>query len=252
MNSGSARNIAKSILPERYHWPVRRWTSRLAHHGSRRYCPCCGSHVRGFGRYGERPRSDALCPVCGALERHRLAVMYLRSRRELLQGSERVLHIAPEAPIARVLKDGCAESYVALDIEAADVNVHGDLTCLPFETGTFDCLFCSHVLEHIPDDRSAMAELHRVLRPGGWAMLQVPIRGERTVEDPTIRDPIRRAELFGQPDHVRVYGRDFGSRLAEAAFDVSVERPQEDFDSETVVKYGLNSPERIYFCRRTC
>lgn len=191
-----------------------------------------------------------MCPVCGSLERHRLAVMYLRRRRDLLRNLDRVLHIAPERPVARVLQDECSEAYVTADLDADGVMVQADLTRIPFDSESFDCLFCSHVLEHVPDDRRAMKELHRVLRPGGWALLQVPIRDGATFEDPTVEDPERRAELFGQPDHVRVYGHDFKDRLEAARFSVSVERPQESFDRDVLVRCGLRTPERIFVCRR--
>lgn len=245
------RRIVKTMVPSRYHRPLRTWAARMVHAGTRRYCPCCGSHVRRFGPYGERPRPNARCPVCGALERHRLATLFLDRRRDLLaEGVERVLHVAPEPPVARVLRDWAAVSYVSLDLYDESVAVRADLTRMPFRSRAFDAIYCSHVLEHVPEDRRALAEMYRVLRPGGWALIQVPIRGDVTFEDPAVTDPERRRALFGQPDHVRVYGRDFTGRLAGACFDVSVEHPQRGFDAVTIERCGLATREDLFLCTK--
>lgn len=216
-----------------------------------RYCPCCNSHLRrfgAFGAFGERPRPDALCPVCGALERHRLATVFLRERADLLEGLRRVLHVAPEPPLERLLQHSAREAYVSVDLNPEGVAVQADLTRMPFPSRSFDCVFCSHVLEHVADDERAMAELHRVLRPGGWALIQVPVRSDVTLEDPTITSPDLRRQLFGQPDHVRVYGQDVRDRLMRAQFAVQVERPQRELDSSMVERCGLNATEQIYLC----
>src|SRR5690606_2429421 len=151
MQNGDAREILRATVPRRYRWRLRLWAGRTAFAGTRRYCPCCRSHVRRFGLFGEKPRPEALCPVCGALERHRLATLFLRRRRDLLSRSRRVLHVAPERPIARVLRRSAAESYVSLDISEEDAMVRADLTRMPFASDSFDCVYCSHVLEHVPE-----------------------------------------------------------------------------------------------------
>lgn len=248
--TATANQTIKAIVPPEYRWTLRLWAGRAAHAGRRRYCPCCRSHVRRFGYFGDRPRPDRLCPVCGALERHRVAIMFLRARRGLLSKLRRVLHVAPEPPIARVLRQSAMESYVSIDLSDNGAMVQGDLTRLPFPPESFDCVYCSHVLEHVPDDATALAEVHRVLRPGGWAMVQVPIRGDATFEDPSITDPDVRRQLFGQPDHVRIYGRDFKHRLADAGFAVSVERPQRGLDRELVSRYGVETLEDLYLCTK--
>ncbi len=191
-----------------------------------------------------------MCPVCGALERHRLTTLFLDRHPQLLAGLKRVLHVAPEPPVERIFRKWTQESYVSFDLFADNVLVQGDLTSLPFDSQTFDALYCSHVLEHVPDDHKAMEELHRVLRPDGWAIIQVPITGEDTFEDLSVTDPARRRQLFGQPDHVRVYGRDFSSRLARARFSVRVERPQQDFGPETMTHCGLSTKDDIFFCKK--
>jgi SAM-dependent methyltransferase len=251
VRAANPRRIVKAIVPPRYHVPLQTWAARATHAGTRRYCPCCDSHLRRFGPYGERPRPDAMCPVCGALERHRLATLFLNRRRDALgERVGRVLHIAPEPPVARVLQGWAAVSYVSVDLYAENVTVQADLTRMPFRSRAFDAIYCSHVLEHVADDRRAMEELHRVLRPGGWALIQVPIKRDVTFEDPTITDPESRRRLFGQPDHVRVYGRDFGNRLARARFAVSVERPQCGLDAAAIERYGLKTREDLFLCTR--
>ncbi len=244
------KEIIRRVTPPEARWAVRRWAARAAHYGTRRYCPCCRSHLRAFASYGDRPRPDALCPVCGALERHRLASLFLDGREDLLGGLRRILHVAPEPPVARLLQNFAEEAYVSVDLSPDGVAVQADLTRMPFPSQSFDCVYCSHVLEHVPEDGRAMAELHRVLRPGGWALIQVPVRRERTIEDPAITSPDRRRELFGQPDHVRVYGRDVGDRLRRARFAVQVEQPQHRLDRATVGRCGLSATEQIFLCRK--
>jgi SAM-dependent methyltransferase len=249
IRTNTTKRIVKSIVPPQYRWKLRVWAARAAHAGTRRYCPCCDSHVRGFEAFGERARPEALCPVCGALERHRLVSIFLRNRRDLLLKTKRILHVAPEPPVANVLRHFAQESYVSMDIRQSAM-MRADITGMPFRAQTFDGVCCIHVLEHIPDDQQAIRELHRVLRPGGWAVLQVPIEREVTFEDPTITNPNLRRRLFGQPDHVRVYGRDFKDRLAAARFSVSVERPQRRLDRNAVARCGLKTVEDIFLCRK--
>jgi SAM-dependent methyltransferase len=208
--------------------------------------------LRHFGAYGEKPRPDALCPVCGALERHRLASIFFRLRDDLLNSLDSVLHVAPEPPVARLLRKSASVSYVSVDISTEDTMVKADLTRMPFPSRSFDGIYCSHVLEHVSEDRRAIAELHRVLRPGGWALIQVPITRKNTFEDTLITNPDVRRQLFGQPDHVRVYGHDFRDRLAQARFSVSVERPQRALDPAVRVRCGLKEREDIFLCTKPC
>ncbi|HUK33842.1 MAG TPA: methyltransferase domain-containing protein [Vicinamibacterales bacterium] len=164
-----------------------------------------------------------MCPVCHSLERHRLSWQFLKRSTNLFDASpKRMLHVAPEPHFGARLRALPNLGYVSFDWSSADAAIHGDLTAMPFASGTFDVIFCSHVLEHIPDDHAAMRECARVLRPSGWAVFLVPIVGERTDEDLTVVDPAERLARFGQADHVRVFGMDFVGRLASSGFEVDV------------------------------
>jgi SAM-dependent methyltransferase len=194
----------------------------LAYRGDRIECPICGGHFRKLRPFGRVRRADALCPRCGSLERMRALWLFIASRPELTKAGSRVLHVAPDEGLRARLERLPGLDYVTGDLLRHDVDVRLDITAMPFEDGRFDLVVCSHVLEHVPDDRLAMREIARVLRPGGSAVLMVPLEPERewTFEDPTVTDAKRREELFNQDDHVRIYGRDFDDRLREAGLEV--------------------------------
>lgn len=197
-----------------------------------RYCPACHRDVESF-KPGPGGRPDATCPRCGALERHRFLALLLDGLAPLLVGAEVVMDVAPSRQMTPRLKRLSPRGYMSMDFDpAADgrpVDVRTSLTHLPLPDDSVDFMVCYHVLEHVPDDRSAMREIARVLKPAGLALLQVPYRTTRdTDEDPSasVEERLRR---FGQADHVRWYGRDFDDRLRESGLDVT------RFTPETVV-----------------
>jgi ubiquinone/menaquinone biosynthesis C-methylase UbiE len=152
-----------------------------------------------------------------------------------------VLHFAPERIFEAWLGSQPNLDYVSTDLERARAMVKADITDLPFPDDSFDVILCSHVLEHVMDDRKAMRELYRVLRSGGWALVLVPIDFTRaeTFEDPSVFAPADRERLFGQADHVRIYGRDFMARLEEAGFTVRVEDFMRELGESETRRYGL-------------
>ncbi len=171
---------------------------------------------------GVDPRPNALCPFCESLERHRLVWLYLRQRTNLFDLRGKLLHVAPERCLRRRFARLPNLQYVTGDIHGEGVDCRIDLTRLPFLDASFDAVVCNHVLEHVLDDRAAIAEIFRVLRPGGWAILMVPIHQSYAVtfEDPTVVSPDERARVFGQHDHVRICGRDYLDRYRSAGFEL--------------------------------
>lgn len=215
-------------------------------------CPCCESNFPKFVPGGVKLRPNAMCPRCGSLERHRLMQLYFRNRTNLYSARLKVLHFAPEACLELSLDNNPDIDYVSADLYSPRAKQKIDITNIPYPDATFDVVLCSHVLEHIPDDRQAMRELRRVLKPDGWALLQVPIDRKRqvTFEDPSVTDPAERARLFGQHDHVRWYGQDYPARLRECGFDVRIDRFMDELPADAVQRFGLGVGEEMYFCRR--
>ena len=206
---------------------------RLRYAGLRLRCPLCGARLRSYAPFNGRP--DAQCPRCGALERHRALWLLLTEHRpDLLAPGHVVLDIAPDASLERRLRAVDGLEYVSGDRDRDDVDVRLDLVALPFASGRFDVVLCSHVLEHVVDDAAAIGELRRVLRPGGTALVLVPLVPgvEKTVEDPAAVTPEQRLRTFGQPDHVRIYAeRDVTGRLRAGGFEeVAVVTPLAPFD----------------------
>jgi SAM-dependent methyltransferase len=161
-----------------------------------------------------------MCPRCLSLERHRLLWLFLTRELRLGQSPAVVLHFAPEPALRARLAALPALRYATADIRPGPAHLAADLEALPFPSGSCDLILCSHVLEHVPRDDKALRELFRVLRPGGLALLQVPLRLGATDEDPSVLDPGERRRRFGQEDHVRLYGEDFAARAEAAGFRV--------------------------------
>lgn len=202
-------------------------------------CPVCRSRIEAYRPF--RGRTGARCPRCGSLERHRHLWLFLKRETDLFDGPRRLLHIAPERSLEPSLRALSAIEYVAGDLNPSKPgHLRVDVTSIDFPDDHFDALLCYHVLEHVPEDRLAMRELLRVLRPGGWGIIQVPIEGERTDEDPSVTDPEERLRRFNQRNHVRLYGRDFYERLGEEGFDVEVVEFRDQIAPRLRERYGLH------------
>jgi SAM-dependent methyltransferase len=211
--------------------------------GHRVHCPCCGSSFR---RSSGRRGPNRVCWTCGSVERHRVLMHHFAAHPELLRPGMSILHIAPERAIARRLRQIPDVRYVGGDLTAECGPERIDVTDLRFEDATFDAVVCSHVLEHVPDDRKAMSEIRRVLKPTGWALLPVPdVRGDVTDEDPTIADPEEQLRRFGQADHVRHYGWDYVTRLEETGLEVEVISAEELLSETTIRRDRLRSFGRV-------
>lgn len=217
--------------------------------GSGRYCPVCDSRLRRFIPIGSR--RDAVCPMCGAYERHRLTWLFLREHTDLFDGRpKRVLHVAPERSLGARIQALPNVEYVSADIADPRAMLRFDVTDIPLPDHDFDVIMCSHVLEHVHDDARAMRELARVLRPDGWALLEVPpLRGDTTYEDPTIVDPHARARAFGQADHVRVVGQDYPDRIRANGWTLERWSAPAVAAGHDPIELGLMLDEEVFLCR---
>jgi len=216
-----------------------------------KYCPVCSSFIESFSPYNARP--NALCPECNSFERHRLAYMYFIENTSLFKKSAKLLHFAPEKCFADKISKFDTIDYLTVDLKSPLAMKKVDIQNMDFEDAHFDAVYCSHVLEHVPDDSKAIGELYRVLKPGGYALIMVPInlKSATTLEDPSINTPEQRTKYYKQFDHVRYYGLDFKDRLSAVGFDVRVEDYASSFDSKYRSMYGLHTTyDLIYFCNK--
>ena len=216
-------------------------------------CSVCGSEFRKFLPYGRSGRDNALCPNCLSLERHRLMYLYLQRKTNFFKDNLKLLHVAPEYCFIDRFEKMKNLDYITADIESPLAKVKMDIHQIPFEANTFDVAFCNHVMEHVDDDIKAMSELHRVLKPGGWAIIQSPQDWSRadTFEDPTITDPKEREKHYWQDDHLRLFGRDYGQRLEKGGFKVREDRfVMNELTPAEVKHFALPANEVIYFCQK--
>ncbi len=221
---------------------------RTLFHGEH-YCPICESHVRGFAEFGDK--KGAWCPVCASMGRHRLCWLFFLQKTDLFDGHpKKMLHVAPEVALKPRLRRIPNLDYVTADLHDPGCMVKMDVARIPYPDNTFDIVYCSHVLEHVPDDRRAMREFSRVLKREGWAVFMVPLSGRKTREDPSIKSPAERERLFGRDDHVRFYGSDFEDHLEKEGFRVDVIRSSEIVSVEEAVRMGLPSDDSIFFCKK--
>ncbi|WP_421803870.1 class I SAM-dependent methyltransferase [Flagellimonas sp.] len=210
--------------------------------------PIDGKNFRKFLPYGyENPRENVLSPSTLSLERHRLLWLYLKNETDFFTKPIKLLHFAPEQAFYQRFKRLDHITYTTTDLNSPLADVKADICHLPFDDDTFDVILCNHVLEHIPDDAKAMQELYRVMKPGGWGIFQIPqnLKREQTFEDNTITDRKERARIFGQYDHVRIYGRDYFDKLRSVGFKVEEVDYTNTLPKEDVEKYRLAKGEII-------
>jgi SAM-dependent methyltransferase len=227
--------------------------------GKRFECPVCHHHFRKLLPYGYvSSRENALCPSCLSLERHRQIWLFLQAKTDFFSTPAKMLHIAPEYCFIKRFGSMPNIDYYSADLESPLARVKMDIQHIPFEDNVFDVIFCNHILEHVDDDRLAMQELFRVMKPGGWGIVQSPVNLDRatTYEDRSITSPDERLKHFGQKDHVREYGRDYADRLRNTGFNVEEVNLTEYVKPELITYHALMpSPEAakdtvIYYVKK--
>jgi len=216
--------------------------------------PIDGKSYRKFLPYGyENIRENALAPGTLSLERHRLFWLYLKNETSFFTSENlRVLHFAPEQAFLKRFRKLKHLQYTTTDLNSPIADVKADICNLPFEDNAYDFIICNHVLEHIPNDTKAMEELYRVLAPGGTAIIQVPYDKNRaaTFEDNSITNRDERARIFGQYDHVRIYGMDYFEKLTSVGFKASAVDYTSNLSEEAIATYRLPKGELIPVCRK--
>jgi len=215
--------------------------------------PIDGKSFKTFLPYGYgKQRPNALSPSTLSLERHRLLWLYLKNKTDFFSTQKKVLHIAPEQCFLKLFKNQKNLSYTSADLYSPIADVKADICDLPFNDASFDIVFCNHVLEHIEDDKKAMGELYRVLKPGGMGIFQIPqeLNLANTYEDFSITSKEDRKKHFGQYDHVRIYGRDYFDRLRAVGFKVNEVDYSKTISTEEITKYCLVKGEILPVCTK--
>ena len=246
-------SLALRYIPRKYLQLFSHWTARLLsifYLGTKVSCNVCRHNYRKFLPYGRKARENALCPNCLSLERHRMMWLFLKEKTNFFQTQLKVLHIAPELCFIKRFEAIHGDNYITADIESPLAKVKLDVLQMPFDDGMFDVIFCNHVMEHVSDDIKAMGEIFRVLKPGAWGIIQVPLfypLPETTYEDPNIIVPSEREKAFGQDDHVRLYGKDYINRLQSAGFDAEEIWLNKELPEADIQRLALPLDEPIFF-----
>lgn len=245
-------SIIENTFPKKIQYRLRHLyfnTRYLLFLGKSYFCPICNTYYRKFLPFSKE--SNIACPKDDSLDRHREIWLFLKYKTALFSNNLKVLHFAPEYCLQKRFKTMTNLNYVSADLDSSEAMIQMDITNILFQDNTFDVILCNQVLEHIVDDRKAMEELFRVLRPEGWCLINIPIdlKREKTYENKNITNPRIREELFGQEDHVRIYGRDFIKRLEKTGFDVKrVDSFLKSLSREKIEKLSLNIRVKLFFC----
>lgn len=243
--------IMESMLTDLY--------DRLIPEEEKRVCPVCNTPVRlylpelkmdGSGLF----RRDVKCPVCASFERHRAYALMLKEK-DIFHRKEKIkiLHFAPESCFYQQFSKVENVDYYPVDLNPAPRNrAVVDITDIPYKDEMFDFIMCTHVLEHVEDDKKAMKELYRVLKKGGNALINVPVNDvyEHSFQNPQYNTPELRLKYYGHPEHVRWYGRDYADLLRDAGFVVEESTPFVNAPEEFLKKNGIFANEKIHWCKK--
>jgi predicted SAM-dependent methyltransferase len=227
----------------------------IVYKGNKVECPVCKKSFRKFLSYGSAVahRENVLCPYDLTLERHRLMWLYLQNKSDFFTKSNlKVMHIAPEQCFHKIFKHQKNLDYTTGDLVSPIADLHFDLHQIPLEDNQYEIIFCNHVMEHVTDDLKCMQELHRIMKPGGWGIFQVPIDTNRTstYEDWSITTPEEREKHFWQYDHVRLYGTNYPNRLEEAGFTLETVDYGKEISTDLFDRYRLPKGEMLYIVHK--
>ena len=246
------RWVPRTVLQRGAHLALQ--TVAWTYAGSKFEDPITGKSYRKMLPYGRvRSRANALAPHSLSLERHRAVWAYMKRETKFFEVPLRMLHLAPEYCYLTRFKKQDNLDYVTGDLNSPWADHHFDCHDIPFDSDSFDVVMANHLLEHVQDDRRVMREFHRVMKPGGWGIFQVPInyKDAQTAEDPNVTDPMERERLYWQQDHVRLYGHeDYPSRLRDAGFEVTVVDMRTLLGEELYERFGLGEEGWVYVVRK--
>jgi SAM-dependent methyltransferase len=222
--------------------------------GSKHQCPICRWPARAFRPLSVNPDFPERCSRCGSLARHRLLWLFFQRRTNLFQAPLEVLHFSPEACFTGKFSRLKNLKYTTADVEGGYTSWMEtlDVTAIAKPDETYDAVICLHVLQAVEEDHKAMRELFRVLKPGGWAILnsRLDIYAERTRPNPALPPLEVRAQSSNRDFAFRIYGRDFADQLREAGFEVEIVPFGKSLTSEEIDRYYLHVPGDVYLCRR--
>lgn len=249
---------------------MRRKIFGMLHPGNQVYCLYCkktfgkfmheGVKSPAFLKYkvaGGGYKKNVQCPNCFSVDRSRLLYLFFQLRTDVYKKKTSILHISPNKEIARVLK-GDTITQVVGSIEPEmyqEFNArYLDVQKLDIPDASQDVVICCHVIEHVDNDDEAMREIYRVLKPGGFAVLQVPLalNLDKTIEDKTLATDKERKLKFGQVDHVRLYGLDYLDKLRAAGFRVDLDNPYKNqwLPGNELLRHRLDPAEDVIVARK--
>ena len=254
---GYLKSFLKKIIPERIRPALILFYLKLIspfYFGNKVHCPCCDKSFRGFLSYsGVKSNRKGRCPGCGCLERHRLLWLYLKNKTAVLKDHLRVLHFAPEYILQKRFKSLSNIEYISADLFSPLAMIKMDITDIKYQNNFFDMIICSHVLAHVDDDHKGIEELFRILKPAGVAIIQTPIdqNREHTFEEPSAQSFKEREKIYGDGTFVRIYGKNFQSRVESVGFRVIAANYTDELNDETIQKCGLPKNDIIFLCSKT-
>lgn len=231
----------------------------LYYRGNKYHCPCCKGNFSTLLPAGS-DRRLVQCPRCRSNERDRVLWMYLDRNPDFIRSGTKLLHIAPEAMFYKRFKKIKGLQYTPGDkfAEMFESTYPADTVCIDITAmpqiadNTYDVILCSHVLEYVKEDSKAMREMLRVLKPGGKALLQVPLKPGMPIthEDDSITDPEQRALIFGDPGHIRFYGEDYEDKLRAAGWKTDFVPLTQMFTDEEIERCVLIKTDDFHLCHK--